>query len=50
LDKDSRGLLILTNDSVLVDKLQHPKNNVEKEYLVQIDRAFSVNDYKKMKK
>ncbi|HPC34718.1 MAG TPA: pseudouridine synthase [Candidatus Absconditabacterales bacterium] len=50
LDKDSRGLLILTNDSALVDKLQHPKNNVEKEYLVQIDRAFSVNDYKKMKK
>jgi len=50
LDKDSRWLLILTNNSLLVDKFQHPSNNVEKEYLVQIDRNFSSNDYKKMKK
>lgn len=50
LDKDSRGLLILTNNSALVDKFQHPSNNVEKEYIVQIDRSFLANDYKKMKK
>ncbi len=50
LDKDSRGLLILTNNSSLVDKFQHPSNNIEKEYLVQIDRKFSANDYKKIKK
>jgi len=50
LDKDSRGLLILTNDSALVNKLQHPKYAVEKEYLVQIDKNLSLNDYKKMKK
>lgn len=50
LDKDSRWLLILTNNSSLVDKFQHPSNNVEKEYLVQIDRSFSENDYAKMKK
>ncbi len=50
LDKDSRWLLILTNNSSLVDKFQHPSNNIEKEYLVQIDRSFSSNDYKKMKK
>jgi pseudouridine synthase len=50
LDKDSRWLLILTNNSSLVDKFQHPSNNVEKEYLVQIDRSFSENDYTKMKK
>lgn len=50
LDKDSRGLLVLTNNSEIVNKYQHPSNGVEKEYLVQIDREFSVKDYKKMKK
>ena len=50
LDKDSRGLLVLTNNSELVNKYQHPSNNVEKEYDVQVDRMFSLNDYKKMKK
>lgn len=50
LDKDSRGLLILTNNSELVNWFQHPRNNVEKEYLVQIDKPFSINDFKKVKK
>ncbi len=50
LDKDSRGLLIMTNESGLVNKFEHPSNNVEKEYIVEIDRMFSLNDYKKMKK
>ena len=50
LDKDSRGLLVLTNNSEIVNKYQHPSNWVEKEYNVQIDREFSIKDYKKMKK
>lgn len=50
LDKDSRGLLIMTNDSGLVNKFEHPSNKVEKEYLVEIDRMFSGNDFKQMKK
>lgn len=50
LDKDSRGLLLMTNDSSLVNKYEHPSNKVEKEYLVQIDRQFSSNDYLKIKK
>jgi len=50
LDKDSRGLLVMTNNSELVNKYQHPSNGVEKEYIVQIDREFSIKDYKKMKK
>lgn len=50
LDKDSRGLLLMTNDSALVNKFEHPSNKVEKEYLVQIDRPFSNNDYVKMRK
>ncbi|HRX64023.1 MAG TPA: pseudouridine synthase [Candidatus Absconditabacterales bacterium] len=50
LDKDSRGLLLMTNNSAFVDKFQHPSNQVEKEYLVEIDREFKFGDYKKIKK
>lgn len=50
LDKDSRGLLILTNNSDIVNKYQHPRFEVEKEYLVQIDRPFLPGDFKKVKK
>lgn len=50
LDKNSRGLLILTNNSDIVNKYQHPRFEVEKEYLVQIDRPFLPGDFKKVKK
>ena len=50
LDKDSRGLLLMTNDSALVNKYEHPSKKVEKEYLVQIDRSFSNNDFANIKK
>ena len=36
LDKDSRGLLILTNDGDLCHKLTHPRFEVEKEYDILI--------------
>ena len=32
LDKDSEGLVIMTNDGVLANKLTHPKNHVPKTY------------------
>lgn len=35
LDKDSAGLLLLTNDGALVQKLTHPKFQHPKEYLVE---------------
>lgn len=38
LDADSEGLLILTNDGELTNRLTHPKFKVEKEYLVLLDR------------
>jgi len=34
LDLDSEGLLVLTNDGDLAQRLAHPSNRVEKEYLV----------------
>lgn len=39
LDYDSEGLLLLTNDKALTDKLLHPKQKLEKEYFVQVEGA-----------
>lgn len=36
LDLNSEGLLIMTNDGELANKLMHPKNNVDKTYLVDV--------------
>jgi len=41
LDKDSEGLLVLTNDGDLALRLTHPRQKVEKEYLVTLDQSFS---------
>lgn len=40
LDRDSEGLLILTNDGDLSQRLMHPSQSVEKEYLVTANQAF----------
>ena len=40
LDKESEGLLVLTNDGDLALKLTHPRQKVEKEYLVTVNQAF----------
>lgn len=37
LDMDSEGLLLLSNDKMMVDYLLNPKNFHEKEYLAQIE-------------
>ncbi len=44
LDKNSSGLLLLTDDSSLVHKYEHPKFNLQKEYLVQLDHQLSSAD------
>lgn len=41
LDKDSEGLLLLTNDGRLAYKLTHPKFEKEKEYEVTVDRNIT---------
>ncbi|WP_244898511.1 pseudouridine synthase [Pseudoalteromonas ulvae] len=40
LDKDSHGLLILTNDGDFFHQMNHPENHQEKEYLVQVDQPI----------
>jgi len=49
LDKDSHGLLLLTNDSKLVNEFEHPKFEIEKEYIVKIDRLLTSRDIQRMK-
>lgn len=40
LDKDSEGMLILTNDGELAQRLTHPSNRVIKRYRVTLTRPF----------
>ena len=37
LDRESEGLLLLTNDGDLAHRLQHPRYGVEREYLVEVE-------------
>jgi 23S rRNA pseudouridine2604 synthase len=41
LDKDSEGLILLTNDGDIVNEILRSENNHEKEYLVTVDRAIT---------
>ncbi|PVV85230.1 rRNA pseudouridine synthase [Dehalogenimonas alkenigignens] len=41
LDEDTTGLVLLTNDGALAYRLTHPRFEVEKEYLVAIDKTLS---------
>ena len=41
LDKESYGLLIMTNDGRITDRLLNPAHDHEKEYIVEVDRKFT---------
>lgn len=41
LDKNSQGLLLLTNDGELANKIQKARNNHEKEYVVRVDKPVT---------
>lgn len=41
LDKDSYGLIILTNDGRVTDKLLNPSNDHEKEYTVRVNKQIT---------
>ena len=50
LDKDSTGLIILTNDGELINELTHPSVKVPKLYRVAINGKISQNDINTMYK
>jgi len=41
LDRDAEGLLLLTNDGDLANALQHPSNEVDREYWLEVAGALS---------
>lgn len=50
LDLESEGLIFVTNDGDLTHILTHPTHEVEKEYDVLLDKAFSPDDREKLLK
>ena len=48
LDKDSDGLILLTNDGDIVNEILRAENKHEKEYIVSVDRPISSEFLKKM--
>ncbi len=49
LDRASTGLLLLTNDGDLAQKLSHPSYNIKKTYVVNLDRNLDQKDFNKIK-
>ena len=48
LDKDSQGLIFLTNDGDIVNKILRAGNNHEKEYIVTVDKPITNSFINKM--
>lgn len=48
LDKDSEGLILLTNQGELVNKIMRAGNRHEKEYIVEVDRDITADFIKGM--
>ncbi len=49
LDKNTSGLIIITNDGELTQNLTHPKFEKEKEYVISLDRPLKELDFKKIR-
>ncbi len=49
LDRNTSGLILLTNDGELTKKLSHPSHKVPKVYHVSLDRNLSLKDMEKIR-
>ena len=49
LDYDTTGLILLTNDGVLTNKLTHPSSNIEKTYVAKVEGLVSGFAIKKLR-
>jgi pseudouridine synthase len=50
LDRNTTGVLLLTNDGELAYRLMHPKYKVEKAYKVEIDKPIKPEDLEKLRR
>jgi len=48
LDRNTTGLLLMTNDGDLADKLSHPRNNIVKLYQVELNKSLVQGDLNKI--
>ena len=48
LDRNTTGLLLMTNDGDLADKLSHPRNNITKIYQVELNKNLTQGDLNKI--
>lgn len=48
LDRNTTGLLLMTNDGDLADKLSHPRNNIVKLYNVELNKSLTQGDLNKI--
>ncbi|MBR4290518.1 MAG: rRNA pseudouridine synthase [Oscillospiraceae bacterium] len=49
LDFDSEGLLLLTNDGELADKMMHPSNEVDKTYLARVTGNVTLESIRELR-
>ncbi|MGN1163215.1 MAG: pseudouridine synthase [Candidatus Ornithospirochaeta sp.] len=47
LDKESNGLILFTNDGNFANAMMHPRYEVEKEYIVKLNRPLVIDDLNK---
>jgi 23S rRNA pseudouridine2605 synthase len=50
LDRNTSGVLLLTNDGELAQKLTHPSNEIKKVYAVTLDKPLTKNDFESILK
>jgi len=48
LDRNTTGLLLMTNDGDLADKLSHPRSNITKLYQVELNKPLAQGDMNKI--
>jgi 23S rRNA pseudouridine2605 synthase len=48
LDKDSEGLLLITNDGEWANRVTHPRYQTSKEYELELDRAISTAEVERL--
>lgn len=47
LDKESEGLMLLSTDGIWLNKYSHPKNNIDKKYIVVTSKEINFETFRK---